>query len=231
MQSDWHRTMLQCIEQLLNADEVKTLQDLAAQGQFIDGRASAGERVHEVKANEELDRTREQTKLLVETLTPAVQRNETFRFFAWPLRMITPLISRYVPRMEYGSHLDNPIMFYRKNEPLRTDLSITVFLSEPESYDGGELSLETQFGEQTIKLPAGDAVVYATTLRHRVTPVTRGTRLAAVAWIQSMVKDHQQRQILFDMFQVRQAIRETSAESAEDLEKCFINLVMMWADV
>jgi len=231
MQSDWHRTMLQRIEQFLNADEVKTLQDLAAHGQFIDGRASAGERVHEVKANEELDRTREQTKLLVEILTPAVQRNETLRFFAWPLRMNTPLISRYVPGMEYGSHLDNPIMFHRNNEPLRTDLSITVFLSDPESYDGGELSLETQFGEQTVKLSAGDAVVYATTLRHRVTPVTRGTRLAAVAWIQSMVKDHQQRQILFDMFQVRQAIRGTSAEAAEDLEKCFINLVKMWADV
>ncbi len=160
-----------------------------------------------------------------------MQRNETFRFFAWPLRMNTPLISRYVPGMEYGSHLDNPIMFHRNNEPLRTDLSITVFLSDPESYDGGELSLETQFGEQTVKLSAGDAVVYATTLRHRVTPVTRGTRLAAVAWIQSMVKDHQQRQILFDMFQVRQAIRGTSAEAAEDLEKCFINLVKMWADV
>jgi PKHD-type hydroxylase len=223
--------MLQRIEQLLNPDETKALQHLAADGRFIDGRGSAGERVHEVKANEELERTREQTKVLVETLTPAVQRNETFRFFAWPLRMNTPLISRYVPGMEYGSHLDNPIMFHRNNEPLRTDLSITVFLSDPESYDGGELSLETQFGEQTVKLPAGDAVVYATTLRHRVTPVTRGTRLAAVAWIQSMVKDHQQRQILFDLFKVRQAIRETSAEAGEDLETSYMNLVKMWADV
>ena len=163
--------MLLRIPQLLNDDEVTVLRDLAARGTFIDGRETAGQPLHGVKSNEQLKFTRDQVKLVNETLKAAMGRSSMLQFFAWPRRVNTPLISRYTPGMEYGSHLDNPILFDREGEPMRSDLSVTVFLSDAESYDGGALSLETPFGPQTVKLAAGSAVVYATTLRHRVTPV------------------------------------------------------------
>jgi PKHD-type hydroxylase len=136
--------------------------------------------VGDVKHNEQLEPTKEQATQLSAILSRAVQHNETFRSFAYPRRMIAPRISRYVPGLEYGSHLDDPIMVRSNEKPLRTDMSMTVVLSDPESYQGGELSLETPFGPQNAKLPAGDAVIYSTTMRHRVVQVTEGTRLAVV---------------------------------------------------
>ena len=223
--------MLLRIPRLLNDDEITVLRDLATRGTFVDGRDTAGERLHEAKLNEQLKLTRDQATLLNETFKKAMGRNPTLQFFAWPRRVNTPMISRYTPGMEYGSHFDNPIMFDRQGEPMRPDLSVTVFLSDVKSYDGGALSLDTPFGTQTIRLAAGSAVVYATTMRHRVTPVTRGTRLAAVTWIQSLVKDHEKRQILFDLAQARQAISESSDQASELLGKGFTSLVKMWAEV
>ncbi len=222
--------MLLRIPQILEPDEVRQLRGLAVQGRFVDGRATAAGRVADVKRNEELELTKEQVAQLNAILSQAVQRSETFRFFAWPRRMNTPLISRYVPGMEYGSHVDNPIMIRPNSDPLRTDLSMTVFLSDPEGYQGGELSLETPFGPQNVKLPAGDAVVYSTTMRHRVVPVSEGTRLAVVGWVQSMVSDDRKRQILFDLWRVRQTLKGTSDEAMSHLETSFVNLAKMWSE-
>ncbi len=222
--------MLLCIPQLLDPKEVRQLQDLAVQGRFADGRATAGDRVGDVKHNEQLEPTKEQAAQLSAILSRAVQHSETFRFFAYPRRMTAPRISRYVPGMEYGSHLDNPIMVRPNENPLRTDLSMTLFLSDPESYQGGELSLETPFGPQNLKLPAGDAVVYSTTLRHRVVQVTEGARLAVVGWIESMVSDERKRQILFDLWRVRQTLEETPDQAMTHLETSFVNLSKMWSE-
>ena len=222
--------MLLCIPQLLDPKEVRQLQDLAVQGRFADGRATAGDRVGDVKHNEQLEPTKEQAAQLGAILSRAVQHSETCRFFAYPRRMTAPRISRYVPGMEYGSHLDNPIMVRPNENPLRTDLSMTLFLSDPESYQGGELSLETPFGPQNLKLPAGDAVVYSTTLRHRVVQVTEGTRLAVVGWIESMVSDERKRQILFDLWRVRQTLKETPDQAMTHLETSFVNLSKMWSE-
>lgn len=220
--------MLQCFEGFLTQVEVRRLRRLAAEGAFADGRGSSGAEVREIKANEELQRSAAQSKVINAVIGQAVQRAEALRFFAWPKRMNTPLISRYRPGMAYGRHLDNPILTQTGGEPLRTDLSITVFLSEPDSYDGGALTLESAFGDQAIKLPAGDAVVYSTALLHQVSPVTRGERLAAVAWIQSMVRDAARRRILFDLYKLR---RELAGPSLVRLDKCAMNLLKMWADV
>jgi PKHD-type hydroxylase len=222
--------MLLCIPKLLEPQEVQQLRDLAAEGRFADGRATAGERVGDVKHNEQLEPTKEQAARLSAILSRAVQHNETFRFYAYPRRMTAPRISRYVAGMEYGSHLDNPIMVRSNENPLRTDLSMTVFLSDPESYQGGELSLETPFGPQNVKLPAGDAVVYSTTMRHRVVPITEGTRLAVVGWIESMVSDERKRQILFDLWRVRQTLKETPDQAMTHLETSFVNLSKMWSE-
>ncbi|MDX1418139.1 MAG: Fe2+-dependent dioxygenase [Candidatus Promineifilaceae bacterium] len=220
--------MLIRISQFLDPKAVRQLQDVAMSGRFADGRATAGDRVASVKRNEQLEPNKEQAAVLSSVLSQAVQNNETFRFFAYPRRMTAPRISRYEVGMEYGSHLDNPIMVRANDNPLRTDLSMTLFLSDPESYQGGELCLETPFGPQNMKLPAGDAVVYSTTFRHRVVEVTAGTRLVVVGWIESMVSDERKRQILFDLWRVRQTLKETPDQALTHLETSFVNLSKMW---
>lgn len=223
--------MLLRIPRLLSAEEVAGLRDVAARGDFVDGSSRAGQGVRSIKSNEQLAYTRDQVRQVNDIMRQAMERSRRLQFFAWPRQINTPIISRYTPGMEYGSHVDNPILFRRDGEPLRSDLSMTVFLSPAESYDGGELELETPFGLQTVKMDAGDALVYATTLRHRVTPVTRGTRLAAVTWIQSLVKESEKRQILFDLAQANDAVREGPKEASEPLSRSFTNLIKMWAEV
>jgi PKHD-type hydroxylase len=220
--------MLIRISEFLDPEAVGRLRDLATSGRFVDGRASAGGRVAGVKRNEQFEPNKEQAAVLGAVLSKAVQNNETFRFFAYPRRMTAPLISRYDVGMEYGSHLDNPIMVRANENPLRTDLSMTVFLSDPDSYQGGELSLETPFGPQSLKLPAGDAVVYSTTFRHRVVEVAAGSRLVVVGWIESMVSDERKRQILFDLWRVRQTLKESPDQALSHLETSFVNLSKMW---
>ncbi len=153
------------------------------------------------------------------------------QFFAWPRRVNTPLISRYGTGMEYGGHFDIPIIFSRDGEPPRTDLSMTVFLSAPTDYDGGELDLDTAFGSQAFKLPAGHAFLYPTTMYHRVAPITRGTRLAAVTWIQSLIKEPERRQILYDLAQARQAIQANLPQGGKILPQAFSNLIKLWSEV
>ncbi len=122
-------------------------------------------------------------------------------------------------------------MFGRDGEPLRTDLSMTVFLSDPEDYDGGDLDLETAIGSQRFKLPAGHAFVYSTTMYHRVAPVTRGIRLAAVTWIQSLVKEPERRHILWDLAQARQAYQANRPQGGKLLHQAFSNLIKLWSEV
>lgn len=223
--------MLLEIHEFLEGSELSALRDVAAQGPFVDGRDTAGLALQDLKVNEQLKPTQEQIRIMNEILQRAMERSRQFHRFAWPHRVSTPLISRYRPGMSYGSHYDNPIMGGR--QPLRSDLSITVFLSEAASYEGGELSLETPYGTKTVKLEAGGAVTYSTLLRHQVMPVTRGERLAAVTWIQSLVKDPARRQILGDIAAAREQLRGLAgAEKADDfLHKTHANLLKMWAEV
>lgn len=223
--------MLKCLHGLLKPAEVKVLLDIAEKGNMVDGRATAGKLLHQAKKNQQLKPTAEQQKQIVSIVTKAIERNREFKNFALPKRILPPIISRYEPGMEYGSHIDNPIM--GGTDHIRTDLSVTIFLSPPDSYDGGELAMDTPMGEQEIKLLSGDAVVYATILRHRVKPVTRGTRIAAVTWMQSFIRDPLRREIIHDLDIARRAVMERDPDSEEykRLLSASSNLFKMWADV
>jgi PKHD-type hydroxylase len=218
------------IPDFLTESEVQTLRKVAAQGWFIDGKTTGGPAGENIKRNEQLKFTRDHVALINKKIQRAIQRSTDVQFFAWPRRVNTPLISRYGVGMEYGGHFHNPILFSRDGEPLCTDLSLTVFLSAPENYAGGELDFETAFGSQSFKLPAGHAFIYSTTMYHRVTPVTRGTRLAAVAWIQSLITEPERRQILYDLAQARQAF-QANRQGGKYLHQAFSNLIKLWSGV
>ncbi len=223
--------MLLTIEKFLTGDEVARLLGLAETGVFVDGRGTAGAKLHDVKHNEQLKMSEPEARAIHQVLGPAMERSEAFQTFAWPKRVQPPYLSRYTAGMEYGDHIDAPILGRR--DPLRSDLSMTLFLSDPESYDGGELMLETPFGTPSVKPAAGDAVVYSTTLRHRVTPVTRGQQIAIVTWIQSLVKSLEQRQVLYDLAKARTGImsRLPRSQETELLLQVHTNLLKMWAEV
>ena len=157
-------------------------------------------------------------------------RNAEFSSFALPRRILPPRLARYDAGMGYGSHIDQAFM--GQGEPMRSDLSMTLFLSDPGSYEGGELVVETPIGEQEVKLPVGDAVVYSTTVHHRVATVGRGTRLVAVTWMQSFVPDPAKRQILHDLRTAKERVRAASpgSEEAELLIRSHANLMRMWSD-
>ena len=194
---------------------------------FEDGRATAGWSARLVKDNEQA-REGAALTLLREKVSTAILGNEVFNLAARP-KALTPLtFARYGAGREYGSHVDNPLM-----NGIRTDVSFTLFLADPESYDGGELVIESVSGEEEVKLPAGHMILYPTYYFHRVEPVTRGERLACVSWLQSMVRDLTQREVLLDLAILGQALTKSAPPKDTDLElldKVRKNLLRMWAE-
>lgn len=224
--------MLIVAHQFLTNDEVKTLTGLAAQGRFSDGRASSGKHLSEAKRNLQMAPTDEQAAVLNKTMLGALQRCTEFHDFAFPRHIAAIRINRYDEGMAYGTHLDSPLLGDQQDLTVRSDISFTVFLSGPDSYDGGELRMQTPFGAEEVKLFAGDAVIYATVVPHEVVEVTRGSRLAVIGWAQSFVRDPAQRQILYDLNKAREALRQSGADpaSVDRLVKCFSNLMRMWTE-
>ncbi len=220
---------MDCITGILKPKEIKELREIAAAGTFVDGQLTAGHRAKRVKKNEQLKKTDNQRKAIDSIVLGAFNRSTAFQNTAFPKFVASPMLSRYEPGMEYGMHVDNAFM--RGNRLFRTDVSVTVFLSEPDSYDGGELIAETPYGEHAVKLMPGDAVVYSTTLLHRVAPVTRGERLAAVTWAQCSVRDEARRRLLNDLRAAMNEVGKSAPDSraAELLQKTFANLLRMWA--
>jgi PKHD-type hydroxylase len=159
-------------------------------------------------------------------------QHPVYRAGALPLKVATPFYARYTPGMAYGDHVDDPIMGPEGGR-YRTDLSITVFLNEPGDYDGGELVIRTSFGDTGVKLPAGDAVMYPSSSLHHVAPVTRGARLVAVTWVQSLVRDPARRELLYELHQVRERLlqHEPDAKDTARVNRIYVNLVRMWSDV
>jgi len=215
------------IGDVLSADDVKTIRTALGRAKFIDGRATAGFAARTVKNNTQAaggDRSIETIRKLA---AERILANEVFRLAVRP-KALTPLMfSRYEPGMNYGSHVDDALM-----QGLRTDVSFTLFLSDPGSYDGGELVIESASGEDAIKLAAGSLVAYPTTTLHRVNEVTRGQRLAAVGWARSFIRDAAQRELLFDLDTARRQIFAREGKTAEfDLiSKSAANLMRMWVE-
>ncbi|CAD5980384.1 PKHD-type hydroxylase tll1907 [Planktothrix tepida] len=223
--------MIFCIADVLTPEELETTLTLLQQAEFIDGKTTAGRYVREVKNNQQIKTDTEITSELRTIVLQALKRNELFQIAARP-KAIRPIIfSRYDVGMYYGSHFDNAVM---GDEFIsRTDVSLTLFLSDPNTYQGGELVIETSLGEQSFKLDAGSAIVYPSSTLHRVETVTEGTRWAAITWIQSLVRDPSKREILFDLDTARRSLFKQYGKTIEfDLiAKSHANLLRKWADI
>jgi len=196
---------------------------------FSDGAGSAGRQARRVKHNLELAPA-DAANLSRDALGPLIAHPQ-FQAAALPARMSTATIARYDTGMAYGYHTDDPVMGPASNQQYRCDIAITVMLSEDDSFDGGELCVRTPFGEQRTVPRGGSAVVYPASSLHCVAPVTRGSRLVAVAWVQSMIASAEQRQLLFDMWRVRDTLTSAlpDAEVSSEADRIYTNLVRMWA--
>ncbi len=223
--------MLLHVPNVLLPEELEAVRRTLSQAAFVDGRSTAGEAAKQVKNNLELDRDDPRKETLARIVITALYRSDTFRNGVMPLKVSTPIFSRYTAGMRYGSHIDDPIM--GAGPHYRTDVSFTVFLSEPESYQGGELTVRTPFGEQQVKLSAGDAVVYPSGTLHHVAEVTAGERLVALGWIQSMVRDPAQRELLYQLNRARERLLadRPGAEETDWVDHTYINLVRMWSEL
>jgi PKHD-type hydroxylase len=216
------------VSNVLSAAEVAHICESLARVPFQDGRATAGPAAREVKINEQAVGSNSEVAALARSVKSALERHPTFNDVAWPLRWSNLMFSRYVPGQRYGLHTDDACMYDDHGWPLRTDISFTVFLSDPDSYDGGELRFLEATGERRAKPPAGSVVLYPTGVLHEVTPVTRGVRLACVGWVQSLIRRADQREILFDLNRVRRELLD--GEAKLHLDKAVGNLIRMWGE-
>ncbi|MFN2348060.1 MAG: Fe2+-dependent dioxygenase [Thioalkalivibrio sp.] len=224
--------MLLTIPDLLDAAQLAEVRQLLADAPFTDGRYSAGEDARRVKHNQEVNPADPRLKDLNQRVLMPLYRHPLFQAGALPRKLSGAFFARYQPGMEYGAHVDDPVMGPEGGR-YRTDVSVTVFLNDPEAYEGGELVVETAFGEQSVKLPAGHVVIYPSSSLHRVAPITRGERLVAVTWAESMVRDPAQRQMLYELYQVHEALRgeHPDGETTRRAGQVRANLMRMWADV
>ena len=225
--------MLITIENVLSDDEVRQFRAHLDQADWKDGARTAGSVAREVKRNEQIDDGSDLAVSLGNHILRCLGNHPTFIAAALPREIYPPKFNRYQDGGTYGLHIDSAVMTLpgtRKN--LRSDLAATLFLADPDDYDGGELEIETGFGAQSVKLAAGDMVLYPASSLHRVTPVTRGARLAAFFWIESLVGDEAERTMLFDLDQTIQALTPvlgTTDAKLLQLTGLYHNLLRRWA--
>jgi PKHD-type hydroxylase len=226
--------MLIHIPAVLTAQQVQEFRKELEAADWADGKGSAGYLSRQVKQNRQLPEGQALAKKLGEVIQRALNSNQLFVAAALPQKILPPQFNCYDVSETYGRHVDGAIRPVAGTpHRVRTDLSATIFLSEPQDYDGGELKIEDTFGPRFIKLPAGDMVLYPGTSVHSVTPVTRGQRLASFFWIQSMVREDHKRSLLLDLDKATQKVAAMTGEGnpATDLASIYHNLLRLWADV
>ncbi len=226
--------MLIAIPDILDAAALDRVRALMKSGDWTDGNATSGPQAALAKRNRQLPEDGEAARAAGAIVLDALGRAPLFIAAALPLKVFPPLFNRYAGGEAFGLHVDNAIRMKRGTDfRIRSDLSATLFLEDPASYDGGELVIEDRFGPQTVKLPAGHMVLYPASSLHRVTPVTRGVRTAAFFWLQSMVRDDGARRMLFDL---DQSVQTLAAERGQgdavvvQLTGLYHNLLRRWAD-
>ncbi|MBS0294690.1 MAG: Fe2+-dependent dioxygenase [Proteobacteria bacterium] len=225
--------MLLHIEAALSAEQVAHLRTVLETTPWVDGRVTAGAQSAQAKHNLQVPEDAPAARELGEIILTALGRNEAFVSGALPLRVFPPLFNRYDEGMGFDDHIDNAIRF-GGGVRFRTDLSATLFLSDPDDYDGGELVIEDAYGEHAVKLPAGDMIVYPASSVHRVMPVTRGSRWASFFWVQSMVREDGRRTELWRMDQALGQIRAELGDrhpAVIQLTGTYHNLLRAWAEV
>lgn len=227
--------MLVRIPQVLTHEEVAHCRQVLERAAWVDGRVTAGEQSGKAKHNLQVPEDSPQSCELGDIILRALGRNPLFTTAALPLRVFPPLFNRYDVGMTFHAHVDNAIRFLPgAMQRIRTDVSSTLFLTPPEEYDGGELVIEDTYGVQSVKLPAGDMVLYPATSLHRVEPVTRGSRWSSFFWTQSMVKDDGQRRLLYEM---DLAIMRTRADLPDNhpgvlgMTAAYHNLLRQWVEM
>jgi len=226
--------MLISIPEVLSREQLAHCHQLLQAAPWKDGRITAGTQSEQVKNNQQLPEDCAATGELRKIVMQALNRHGLFFTAALPKKVFPPLFNRYAGAANsFGSHIDNAVRTVPGTQfHVRTDVSCTLFLSDPDDYDGGELVIEDSFGTQRVKLPAGDMILYPSSSVHRVEPVTRGARVASFFWVESMVRDDAQRRVLFDLDMGIVSLRQQHGDTAEvvRLTGCYHNLLRMWAE-
>jgi PKHD-type hydroxylase len=227
--------MLIAIPDLLDAAGVARVRTIIDAGEWIDGNATSGAQAALAKRNGQLPEDSAAAREAGALVLDALAASPLFVAAALPLKVFPPLFNRYTGGEEFGLHVDNAVRIRRGSDfRIRSDLSATLFLEDPADYDGGELVIDDQFGEQRVKLPAGHMVLYPASSLHKVTPVTRGRRVASFFWVQSMVRDDGARRLLFELDQGVQAVAADKGQgdaAVVQLTGVYHNLLRRWADV
>ncbi len=224
--------MLIVIPGVLDAATLEQVRALLADAPFVDGRLSAGKSAQRVKHNQELDARDARIERLNELVMATLVQHPLYQAAVLPHRIATPFYARYTRGMRYGDHVDDPVMGPPGGQ-YRSDVSTTVFLNDPGEYEGGELVIRTAFGDQRVKPGAGAVAAYPSSSLHQVAEVTAGERLVAVTWAQSMVRDPQRRELLYQLYQARESLleRQPDAEETTRVDHVYVNLMRLWAEL
>jgi PKHD-type hydroxylase len=226
--------MLVCIPEVLDAAQIVSLRErLDRSNSWVDGRVTAGYQGAPVKFNHQIDERSETALACQRIVVAALERNPTFISSVLPNIVYPPMFNRYGDGMKFGAHVDGSVRIHpHDGRKLRTDVSATLFLTNPDDYDGGELVIEDTFGRHSVKLPAGDMVIYPATSLHQVTPITRGARTSCFFWVQSLIRDDSQRALLYEMDGAIQRLNQTNADEVarRSLIGCYHNLVREWSE-
>lgn len=224
--------MLLHIPQVLTQSEAAEFRRRLESADWTDGRETVGSQGAKVKSNEQLPDASPLKVELGRAVLAALRRNPLFFAGTLPCKILPPRFNRYTGGGEYGFHIDGAVMSLTEGEQLRSDVSCTLFLNDPEEYDGGRLIISDTYGEHAVALPAGDAIIYPSSSLHRVEPVTRGARLGSFFWIQSLVRDDGQRRVLFELDTSIQKLTQDGADQDAVLQLTCVyhNLLRMWSE-
>ena len=228
--------MLLHIPAVLDASQVASIRQALDAADWADGRETVGKQGAQVKRNEQLPDASPLKQALGQQILAALDQNPLFFAAALPLRILSPRFNRYQGGGTYGFHIDGSVMLTTAadgaRQHVRSDVSCTLFLSEPDEYEGGELIVSDTYGEHEVKLPAGDMIVYPSSSLHQVRPVTRGARVASFFWVQSMIREDAQRRLLFEMDTSIETLRRTGADADADVQLTGVyhNLMRRWAE-
>ena len=224
--------MLLHIPDVLSREQVTQMRAMLDAADWTDGRETVGAQGAQVKRNQQLPDASPLRQQLGQLVLAALAGNPLYHAAALPLRTLSPRFNRYQGGGQYGFHVDGAVMALSGDAQLRSDVSCTLFLSEPDEYDGGELIVNDTYGEHEVKLPAGDLIVYPSSSLHRVTPVTRGARMASFFWVQSLIRDDSRRRLLFELDASIQRLTQTGADAPSllQLTGVYHNLLRQWAE-
>ena len=225
--------MILCIPDVLTPEQTLRARAALDAADWTDGKATAGHTAARVKDNAQLQAQDPAAREVGALILQAISTNPLFMSAALPLHFLPPMFNRYAGGQHYGTHVDGTIRSMPDGRRIRTDMSCTLFFADPDEYDGGELLIEDTYGNKSVKLPAGDLVLYPSTSLHQVTPVTRGARVSSFFWLQSLVRDDQRRSMLFDMDVAiqRMATDLPDHPSVVSLTGIYHNLLRQWAEM